>query len=339
MNIYFGEDASAQLSILTNRYDKFFLLTDETVYAIYSSMIASLLPEKEINKIILPSGEQSKTLENVVLIWNELLKSNAGRDSLFINFGGGTISDIGGFAASCYKRGIDFVNVPTTLLAMVDASIGGKNAINFKNYKNQIGLFSEPECVIINPDFLKSLNNRDIRSGMAEMMKYAFVADESFLDLDIDNYRDFIKEAAMMKDEIVNMDMKETGLRKILNFGHTIGHALESYYLEKDNYLTHGEAVALGMYASLYLSEKYCNLDKNCLMFYEFWFRSVYDNIELCDLDVESVFSFLSHDKKNKGGKPRFVLVSAPGKPQIDVEVSDTDIEEVISLIKNKFSK
>lgn len=195
MNIYFGEEASAQLSILTNSYDKFFLLTDENVYEIYSSMIASLLPEKEINKIILPSGEQSKNIENVVLIWDKLIESKAGRDSLLINFGGGTISDIGGFAASCYKRGIDFVNIPTTLLAMVDASIGGKNAINFKNYKNQIGLFSEPKSIIINPEFLKTLNKRDIYSGMAEIMKYAFIADEFLMDLDIDNYLDFIKEA------------------------------------------------------------------------------------------------------------------------------------------------
>lgn len=334
MNIYFGEEASAQLSILTNSYDKFFLLTDENVYEIYSSMIASLLPEKEINKIILPSGEQSKNIENVVLIWDKLIESKAGRDSLLINFGGGTISDIGGFAASCYKRGIDFVNIPTTLLAMVDASIGGKNAINFKNYKNQIGLFSEPKSIIINPEFLKTLNKRDIYSGMAEIMKYAFIADESLMDLDIDNYLDFIKEAATIKDEIVNMDMKETGLRKILNFGHTIGHALESYYMERDNCLTHGEAVALGIYASLYLSKKYCGLDDNWIMFYDFWFRGVYDYIILSDLDVEKVFSYLSYDKKNKGGKPKFVLISAPEKPQIDVEVRDKDIKDAISLLR-----
>lgn len=338
MNIYFGEGASAQLSLLTNSYDKFFLLTDEIVYGLYSSMIASLLPEKEINKVILPSSERSKTIENVIFIWDRLLEAEAGRDSLFINFGGGTISDIGGFAASCYKRGIDFVNVPTTLLAMVDASIGGKNAINFKNYKNQIGLFSEPECVIINPDFLKTLNNRDIYSGMAEMIKYAFIADKSFFDLDIDNYYDYINEAAKIKNEIVNMDMKEDGIRKILNFGHTIGHALESYYLDKDNYLTHGESVALGMYASLYLSEKYCGLDDNWIMFYDFWFRGVFENINLCDLDVKKLFQYLSHDKKNKGGKPQFVLISAPEKPQINVEVRDEDVMDAILLIKNKFS-
>ena len=339
MNIFFGEDAYAQLSTLTNNYDKFFVLTDENIYSIYSSMIASMLPGKECVKIVIPSGEESKSIENVMFIWNKLLEAKAGRDSLLINLGGGTISDIGGFAASTYKRGIDFVNVPTTLLAMIDASIGGKNGINFNNYKNQIGLFSEHQSVIINTQFLKTLNERDILSGLAEMMKYAFVADASFLDLDSDNYMDFIEKAAMTKDEIVGFDMKESGLRKILNFGHTIGHALESYYLEKDNYLTHGEAVALGMYSSLYLSVKYCGLDEKWLFFYEMWFKGNLNVLNLNGFDVDAIYSYISHDKKNKGGKPRFVLISAPEKPMTDVEVSEDDIKDAILILKNKFSE
>ena len=325
--------------MMTNNYDKFFVLTDENIYGIYSSMIASMLPEKEITKIVVPAGEQSKSIENVMLIWNKLLDAKAGRDALLINLGGGTISDLGGFAAATYKRGIDFVNVPTTLLAMIDASIGGKNGINFNNYKNQIGLFSEAQSVIINPQFLKTLNERDILSGLAEMMKYAFVSDASFLDLDADNYLDFIEKAAMTKDEVVALDMRETGLRKILNFGHTIGHALESYYLDKENYLTHGEAVALGMYSSLYLSVKYCGLDEKWLFFYEMWFKGNLNLINLNGFDVDAIYSYVSHDKKNKGGKPRLVLISAPEKPMIDVEVSEYDIRESISILKNKFSE
>ena len=325
--------------MMTNNYDKFFVLTDENIYGIYSSMIASMLPEKEITKIVVPAGEQSKSIENVMLIWNKLLDAKAGRDALLINLGGGTISDLGGFAAATYKRGIDFVNVPTTLLAMIDASIGGKNGINFNNYKNQIGLFSEAQSVIINPQFLKTLNERDILSGLAEMMKYAFVSDASFLDLDADNYLDFIEKAAMTKDEVVALDMRETGLRKILNFGHTIGHALESYYLDKENYLTHGEAVALGMYSSLYLSVKYCGLDEKWLFFYEMWFKGNLNLMNLNGFDVDAICSYVSHDKKNKGGKPRLVLISAPEKPMIDVEVSEYDIRESISILKNKFSE
>ena len=339
MNIFFGEDAYAQMSTLTNSYDKYFVLTDENIYSIYSSMIASILPEKECVKIVIPSGEQSKSIENVMFIWNKLLEAKAGRDSLLINLGGGTISDIGGFAASTYKRGIDFVNVPTTLLAMIDASIGGKNGINFNNYKNQIGLFSEPQCVIVNPQFLKTLNERDIKSGIAEMMKYAFVADASFLDLDSDNYMEFIEKAAMTKDEIVSFDMREFGLRKILNFGHTIGHALESYYLDKENFLTHGEAVALGMYSSLYLSVKYCGLDEKWLFFYEMWFKGNLNLLNLNDFDVDEIMKYISHDKKNKGGKPRFVLVSGPEKPLIDVEVMPHDIRDSIMILKDKFSE
>ena len=339
MNIIFGEHASAQLSMLTNNYDKFFVLTDENIYRVYSSLIASLLPEKEVTKIVIPAGEESKSIENVVFIWNKLLEAKAGRDALLINLGGGTITDIGGFAASTYKRGIDFINVPTTLLAMIDASIGGKNGINFNNYKNQIGLFSEPNSVIINPNFLKTLNERDIKSGLAEMMKYAFIADESFLDLDSDNYLDFIEKAATIKEDIVSLDMKETGLRKILNFGHTIGHALESYYLEKENYLTHGEAVALGIYSALYLSVKYCGLDDKWLFFYEMWFKGNLNLMNLNGFDVDAIYSYLSYDKKNKGGKPQFVLISAPGKPKIDVEVFEEDIKESIGILKNKFSE
>ena len=338
MNIIFGEQASAQLSMLTNNYDKFFVLTDENIYRVYSSLIASLLPEKEVTKIVIPAGEESKSIENVIFIWNKLLEAKAGRDSLLINLGGGTITDIGGFAASTYKRGIDFINVPTTLLAMIDASIGGKNGINFNNYKNQIGLFSEPNSVIINPNFLKTLNERDIKSGLAEMMKYAFIADESLLDLDSDNYLDFIEKAAEIKEDIVSLDMKETGLRKILNFGHTIGHALESYYLGKENYLTHGEAVALGIYSALYLSVKYCGLDDKWLFFYEMWFKGNLSLMNLNGFDVDAVYSYLSYDKKNKGGKPQFVLISAPGKPKIDVEVFEGDIKESIAILKNKFS-
>lgn len=339
MNIIFGEQASAQLSMLTNNYDKFFVLTDENIYRVYSSLIASLLPEKEVTKIVIPAGEESKSIENVVFIWNKLLEEKAGRDALLINLGGGTISDIGGFAASTYKRGIDFINVPTTLLAMIDASIGGKNGINFNNYKNQIGLFSEPNGVIINPNFLKTLNERDIKSGLAEMMKYAFIADESLLDLDSDNYLDFIEKAATIKEDIVSLDMKETGLRKILNFGHTIGHALESYYLGKENYLTHGEAVALGIYSALYLSVKYCGLDDKWLFFYEMWFKGNLNLMNLNGFDVDAIYSYLSYDKKNKGGKPQFVLISAPGKPKIDVEVFEGDIKESIAILKNKFSE
>ncbi len=335
MNIYFGDEGFKQLELLKEKYNSIFVLTDENINTIYSSVIDSV----SSYKIVIPAGEEYKTLDNVCFIWNALLENNAGRDSLLINFGGGTISDVGGFAASCYKRGIDFINIPTTLLAMVDASIGGKNGLNYNGLKNQIGLFSEPECVIVNTEFLKSLSQRDIKSGLAEMLKYGFIADSSLLDLDQDNYLNYVKDAAIIKDDTVKLDFKESGLRKMLNFGHTVGHALEAFYLDKDNYLTHGEAVALGMYSSLFLSVKYCGLNEKWLFFYELWIKGNIGFLNLDGFDFDSIFSFISHDKKNKGGRPQFVLISAPEKPVIDVNVEDDDIKESILILKNKFSR
>lgn len=335
MNIYFGDEGFKQLELLKEKYNSIFVLTDENINTIYSSVIDSM----SLYKIVIPAGEEYKTLDNVCFIWNALLENNAGRDTLLINFGGGTISDIGGFAASCYKRGIDFINIPTTLLAMVDASIGGKNGLNYNGLKNQIGLFSDPKCVIINTEFLKNLSQRDINSGLAEMLKYGFIADSSLLDLDQDNYLNFVKDAAIIKDDTVKLDFKESGLRKMLNFGHTVGHALEAFYLDKENYLTHGEAVALGMYSSLFLSVKYCGLNEKWLFFYELWIKGNVGFLNLDAFDLDSIFSFISHDKKNKNGRPQFVLISAPEKTVIDVNVDDEDIKESILILKNKFSK
>lgn len=332
MGIYFGEDGFNHLSLSIQEHDKIFILTDEKIDKIYSSMLASLLSHKVI-KIVVPEGEHNKTLENVSSIWTKLIENKSDRDSLMINFGGGTISDIGAFAASTFKRGINFINVPTTLLAMVDASIGGKNGINFGSYKNQIGLFAQPESILINTQFLKTLDERDILSGLAEMIKYAFIADSSFLEITKDNYQSFIKKAALLKDEIVNLDFKEKGLRKALNFGHTIGHAIESFCMKNADNLTHGESVSLGIYSALYLSVKYCNLDTKYLDYYEQWFYNNLNKLNVKELDIDEIIKHISHDKKCIAGKPRFVLISAPERPYLDVEVSYNDIKESILLL------
>lgn len=336
MNIFFGEEGFNQLETLMENHDKVFILTDDNIDKLYPSLLASASSHKTY-KIVLPHGEHNKNLDAACHIWNEMMQHEAGRDAMMINLGGGTISDIGAFAASCFKRGIDFVNVPTTLLAMVDAAIGGKNGVNFNKIKNQIGLFSEPQCVIINTDFLKSLDKRDINAALSEMMKFSFIADKSFLDIDNENYKDYIVKAAMLKDEIVSMDMKEKGMRKILNFGHTIGHAIETFYLDRYDYMRHGEAVALGIYCALFLSTRYCNLDERWLMIYEFWLREnvMFNNIS--DLSPERIMDIISHDKKNVAGRPRFVLVAEPERPVIDVEVGDDDIRDAVECLKMKF--
>lgn len=336
MNIYFDAAGFNQLEILMENHDKIFILTDDNIDRLYPSMLASSSSHKTY-KIVLPHGEQNKDIDAVCHIWNKLMELGAGRDALMINLGGGTISDIGAFAASCYKRGIDFVNIPTTLLAMVDASIGGKNGVNFNNIKNQIGLFSQPQCVIINQDFLKTLDDRDVMAALPEMIKYGFIADKSFLDLDNENYKDYINKAAMQKDEIVAMDMTEKNMRKMLNFGHTIGHAIETFYIDREDYMRHGEAVALGIFCALFLSVRYCKLDERWLLIYEFWLKYNVRINDISDLSVDEVLNVMSHDKKNVAGKTRFVLISEPEHPVIDVEVSNDDIRESVSYLKTKF--
>ena len=245
------------------------ILTDENVAPFWLPEVAHWLHCDSATDIVIKPGEQHKNLQTVQRIWKTLMKHQADRNALLVNLGGGVISDLGGFAASTYKRGIKFVNVPTTLLAMVDAAIGGKTAIDFGGAKNQIGTFAEAEEVLVDPVFLTTLLRRDILSGLSEMLKYGFIADTKMLEANLENYQDFILRAGEIKREIVAKDPCESGLRKILNFGHTLGHAIESHSLTTDSPLLHGEAVALGMAVALWLSVKQCGLDEKVLKDYE----------------------------------------------------------------------
>lgn len=218
---------------------------------------------KEEHIIIIEEGEQHKSLQSVEFIWSVLMASGARRNSVLINIGGGLVTDIGGFAASCFKRGIRCINVPTTLLAQVDASVGGKTGINFGGLKNEIGTFSIPECVIIDNGFLKTLPRRQVLSGFAEMLKHALLSGKEQVDqmLNLDlmqvgapDFLQLIKESVEVKDRIVEADPRETGVRKALNFGHTVGHAIESVAIDHQVDLYHGDAVAYGMIVELYLS-------------------------------------------------------------------------------------
>ena len=302
---------------------KVFILTDENVAPFWLPEVAHWLHCDAAIDIIIKAGEQHKNLQTVQRIWKVLMKHHADRNALLINLGGGVITDIGGFAASTYKRGIKFINVPTTLLAMVDAAIGGKTGFDFGGAKNQIGTFTEAEDVLIHPVFLETLPERELNSGLVEMMKYGFIADSNLLNISLENYQDYILKAGEIKREIVEKDPCEIGLRKILNFGHTLGHAIESYCLTTDYPLLHGEAVALGMVAALWLSVKQCNLDKKVLQDYEKRLPMLLSEAEinLAESDMDSIMSYLVFDKKNKDNKPQFVLLEAVGKPVWDVEV------------------
>ena len=242
------------------------------------------------------------------------------------------ISDMGGFAASCFKRGIDFVNVPTTLLAMVDASVGGKTGVDFGGYKNQIGTFAEPKAVLLNTRFLSTLPKREMLSGLAEMLKYGFIADSDLLQVDLENYESFIQRAAEIKKKIVAEDPLERGKRKILNFGHTIGHAIESHFLTSENPLLHGETVALGMWCALWLSVQKMGLDERVLQDYENKLSMLLSEAQIVanEQDVEDMMKKLVHDKKSCDGKPQFVLIVTLGEPVYDIEIEP-------DMIKSEF--
>ena len=318
-----------------------FILTDENIAPFWLPEVAHWLHCDSATDIVIKAGEQHKNLQTIQRIWKILMKHQADRNALLINLGGGVITDLGGFAASTYKRGIRFVNVPTTLLAMVDAAIGGKTGIDFGGAKNQIGTFAEAEEVLINPVFLSTLPQREICSGMSEMVKYGFIADPVFLTITSDDFQDYIQQAGNIKREIVAKDLRESGMRKILNFGHTLGHAIESHCLTTDYPLLHGEAVALGMMGALWLSVKRCGLDESVLHEYEKRLPMLLSETEIClDLtDIEPIMAFLAHDKKNRDGKMQFVLLEAVGKPVWDVEVETELVRQAITYIINKVSK
>lgn len=317
---------------ILSKASQVFILTDENVAPFWLPETEYWLGCENAVEIVIKPGEKHKTLQTVQRIWKTLMRHHADRNALLVNLGGGVITDLGGFAASTYKRGIRFVNIPTTLLGMVDAAIGGKTGIDFGGAKNQIGTFAEAEEVLIDPVFLSTLPRREILSGLAEMLKYGFIADAKLLAANLENYQDHILRAGEIKREIVAKDPTEQGLRKILNFGHTLGHAIESHCLTTECPLLHGEAVALGMAGALWLSVKQCGLEAKVLQDYEKRVPMLLSEAEitLSGNDIEPIMAYLVHDKKNHGEKPQFVLLEAVGKPLRDMEVLPVYIKEAV---------
>ena len=318
-----------------DKTSKVFILTDENVAPFWLPEIEYWLNCKNAVEIVIKAGEQHKNLQTVQRIWRTLMKQHADRNALLINLGGGVVTDLGGFAASTYKRGIKFINIPTTLLAMVDAAIGGKTGIDFGGGKNQIGTFAEAEEVIIDPVFLETLPQREICSGLAEMLKYGFIADSNLLNVNLENYQQYITHCGEIKHEIVMQDLAEKGLRKVLNFGHTLGHAIESHCLTTDYPLLHGEAVALGMLGALWLSVRQCGLDEKVLQDFESQLPMLLSEVEisLSESDIEPILGYLVHDKKNKDEKPQFVLLEAVGKPVWDVEIEPNLVKSSLQYL------
>ena len=308
------------------------VLVDENTHRHCYPLLKDHLPEHSLVQI--KSGEIHKNIETCVSIWNVLTSQSFDRKGLLINLGGGVIGDMGGFCARTYKRGIHFVNVPTTLLAQVDASVGGKLGIDFEHFKNHIGLFSEPDQVIIDPVFLKTLPGSELRSGYAEVIKHNLIADKEgwnkIQDIPFDtmNWKEVIEHSVTLKQEITQKDPTETGLRKILNFGHTIGHAVESYLMKEGRSVLHGEAVAIGMIAETHASHTLGFIDTNSLQEITRYILSIFQKIQLTSKDIETICAYAVQDKKNKGNRILAALLKEVGNASWDVEISPAEIDQ-----------
>ena len=287
-----------------------------------------------IDKIIeVNSGEKNKNLETCQHIWSELTEAGFSRKSLLINLGGGVIGDMGGFTAATYKRGLSFINVPTTLLSQVDASIGGKLGIDFGGLKNHIGVFQDPDAVLVFPEFLRTLSERELRSGFAEIIKHAlikspeqweYIQSRPFQDMD---WLELIPRSIGVKYEVVEKDPREHGLRKILNYGHTIGHAIETYYLNSSTPLLHGEAIAMGMIVENRIACKKGLLEYEIADRIENFIRNMYEPL-LSLPEYESLEKYLKQDKKNDASGIRFSLLENEGLCTFDVQVEEEAIRE-----------
>ncbi|MEA3495264.1 MAG: 3-dehydroquinate synthase [Bacteroidota bacterium] len=319
-------------------YSSLFILVDKNTSKYCLPKLLKHIPHiNKKNIFCLPNGENHKNINTCQAIWEQMLTNALDRKSLLINLGGGVVSDIGAFVASTFKRGIRFVNIPTTLLAMVDAAIGGKTGVNLKKSKNQIGSFAKPELVVIFPDFLKTLGNREFNSGFAEIVKYALVADKKLwnklLNENISNKNkiatETIKRCIAIKTSIVKKDPYEINIRKKLNFGHTIGHAIESCFMttEKKNIL-HGEAVGLGLIIECIISDKIFGLKE--LEKIKVFLKQYYSSKDLKELDIDILLNTMTFDKKNVNGKINFTLLKEIGNSTIDNYVNTNLIKESI---------
>ncbi len=292
------------------------------------------LAEAEV--IMLPAGEENKVLEVCFQVWETLTEAGFGRHDLLINLGGGMVTDLGGFVASVYKRGLAFINVPTTLLAMVDAAVGGKTGIDFAGYKNQIGTFRAAQATYIDTGFLHTLPSQEWANGFAELLKHALINDaqlwqnlSKIQDIQNELRSETIQQGVQIKLEIVAQDPTETGLRKILNFGHTIGHALESYYLNTETPLSHGHAVAIGLLLESHLSVELSTLTKEEFLSIETQIKNTY-KLQIPN-DTEGLWALMQQDKKNDNGEVRMCMLSQIGSCIFDKNLTFEDFEKVLS--------
>lgn len=320
--IHFNQSAYQRLNdyLTNNQVSTVFILVDKNTkvycHKVFINKISSL---SEIKVIEIMAGESHKNITTCIRVWEKLTELGADRKSVLINLGGGMVTDLGGFVASTFKRGIRFINIPTTLLSMVDASVGSKTGVDLENLKNLIGMFSDPEMVLIDVDYLLTLSKREMRSGVAEIIKYGLTFDAKLLeDIKNDHWKIvnelklIIHRSITIKNEVVLKDPKEENLRKVLNFGHTVGHAIESYFLAHKSLdsLTHGEAVAIGMVIEAFLSYKLHNFPFSALQSLKEYVQNTYGKISVAKHHYNAIIELMKHDKKNINGSIRYILLN-----------------------------
>ena len=324
---------------------KIFILVDSNTHNYCLSKLLQKIESEFTTEVIeIEAGEEFKNLQTCEGVWNVLSELEADRKSLMINLGGGVVTDLGGFVASTFKRGIKFINVPTTLLSMVDASVGGKTGVDLGNLKNQIGIIIQPEMVVIDSSFLETLSPQEMRSGLAEILKHGLIASEDYwkkvtnlANLDLSDLDGIINESVNIKAEIVKKDPFEKNIRKTLNYGHTLGHAIESYCLTHPvrKKLLHGEAIAAGMILETFISQELENFPEDKLQFINETIKKMYGKETFNDEDIVQIKDLMKFDKKNERGNINFVLLKDIGEPVIDVIVPDSTIDRAFDFYLN----
>ncbi len=324
-------------------HDRLFVLTDTTTKQLCWPVVQNYAVMKDAIMITIQPTDEAKTLETLATVWTSLQKGGATRHSLMINLGGGMVTDLGGFAASTFKRGMAYINIPTTLLSQVDASVGGKTGINFGGLKNEIGVFNCANSVILSSTFLRTLDTENMLSGYAEMLKHGLLSSkENWAELltfdittpDYATLQNLVAKSVAIKEQIVKEDPTEKGIRKALNLGHTAGHAIESLALKEGRTILHGYAVAWGQLMELYLSARKCGFPAKEMHQMEAYIKEHYGKFLYDCKHYETLYNFMSHDKKNQGGNINFTLLGGIGDIRINQTASQDEIEEMLDYYR-----
>jgi 3-dehydroquinate synthase len=327
-------------------HDKLFVLVDKTTEQLCLPVVSSFLCMQEAHPIAIGATDTHKTLDTLSHVWSELQRLGATRHSLMINLGGGMVTDLGGFAASTFKRGINYINIPTTLLSMVDASVGGKTGINFGGLKNEIGVFNNAHSVILDTTFLRTMDEENLLSGYAEMLKHGLISNEGMwaelLNFDVENITStdlleklgtMVSKSVAVKQDIVAEDPTEHGIRKALNLGHTAGHAFESLALKRKAIL-HGYAVAYGLVVELYLCCVKAGFPQDKMRQTVTFIKEHYGRMPITCDDYPQLIELMHHDKKNAGNDINFTLLSDIGDIRINQTASEEEIKEALDFYR-----